>query len=77
MSSTPSMIRILSAGDHPLLRKGIAALLNAEPNMKLVAEASNREEAIEKFRVHRPDVTLMDLQMPGSQRNRCDRPDSE
>jgi len=65
MSSVPSMIRILSVDDHPLLRKGIAALVNAEPDMKLVAEASNGEEAIEKFRLHRPDVTLMDLQMPG------------
>ena len=59
------MIRILAADDHPLLRKGIAAVVNAEPDLKLVAEASNGEEAIEKFRMHRPDVTLMDLQMPG------------
>jgi DNA-binding NarL/FixJ family response regulator len=51
--------------DHPLLRQGIASLVNAEPDMKLVAEASNGQEAIEKFRLHRPDVTLMDLQMPG------------
>jgi len=65
MTGVPDMIRILSADDHPLLRKGIAAVLNAEPDMKLVAEASNGEEAIEKFRIHRPDVTLMDLQMPG------------
>lgn len=65
MNTVPNMIRILSADDHPLLRKGIAAVLNAEPDMKLVAEASNGEEAIEKFRMHRPDVTLMDLQMPG------------
>ena len=65
MGSVLSMIRILSVDDHPLLRKGIAALVNAEPDMKLVAEASNGEEAIEKFRLHRPDVTLMDLQMPG------------
>jgi len=65
MSGIPSMIRILSVDDHPILRKGIAALVNAEPDMKLVAEASNGEEAIEKFRLHRPDVTLMDLQMPG------------
>ena len=65
MSSFPGMVRILSVDDHALLRKGIAAVINAEPDMKLVAEASNGEEAIEKFRAHRPDVTLMDLQMPG------------
>src|SRR5712672_2775113 len=58
------MIGILSVDDHPLRREGIAALVNAESDMKLVAEASNGQEAIEKFRLHRPDVTLMDLQMP-------------
>ena len=58
------MIGVLSVDDHPLLREGIAALVNAESDMKLVAEASNGREAIEKFRLHRPDVTLMDLQMP-------------
>src|ERR1700674_958159 len=58
------MIRVLSVDDHPLLRAGIAALVNAESDMKLVAEASNGRDAIEKFRLHRPDVTLMDLQMP-------------
>jgi len=57
-------IRILTVDDHALLREGIAALVNAESDMKLVAEASNGQEAIEKFRLHRPDVTLMDLQMP-------------
>jgi DNA-binding NarL/FixJ family response regulator len=51
--------------DHPLLRKGIASLVNAETDMKLIAEASSGQEAIEKFRLHRPDITLMDLQMPG------------
>lgn len=65
MSDNPNLIRILSVDDHALLRKGIAALVNAESDMKLVAEASNGQEAIEAFRLHRPDVTLMDLQMPG------------
>jgi DNA-binding NarL/FixJ family response regulator len=65
MDSIPSVIRILAVDDHPLLRKGIAAVLGAEPDMKLVAEASTGAEAIEKFRAHRPDITLMDLQMPG------------
>src|SRR5467141_4344732 len=65
MSINPKQIRILSVDDHPLLREGIAALVNAEADMKLVAEASNGNEAIEQFRLHRPDVTLMDLQMPG------------
>jgi DNA-binding NarL/FixJ family response regulator len=60
-----SLIRIMTVDDHPVLRKGLAALLNAEPDLKLVAEASNGKEAIEAFRSHRPDVTLMDLQMPG------------
>jgi DNA-binding NarL/FixJ family response regulator len=59
-----NLIRILTVDDHPLLRKGIAALVNAEADMKLIAEAANGEEAIEAFRLHRPDVTLMDLQMP-------------
>jgi DNA-binding NarL/FixJ family response regulator len=65
MSNVPKTIRILAVDDHPLLRKGLAAVVNAEPDMKLVAEASNGEDAIEKFRIHRPDVVLMDLQMPG------------
>jgi len=65
MAAVPDMIRILAVDDHPLLRKGIAALVNVEPDMKLVAEASNGEEAVERFRLHRPDITLMDLQLPG------------
>jgi DNA-binding NarL/FixJ family response regulator len=64
MSTSPSLIRVLTVDDHALLREGIAALLNAEPDMELVAEASEGEEAIKQFRRHRPDVTLMDLQMP-------------
>jgi len=65
MSGNPGLIRVLAVDDHPLLRSGIAALISAEPDMKLVAEASNGQEAIEAFRLYRPDVTLMDLQMPG------------
>jgi DNA-binding NarL/FixJ family response regulator len=64
MGSNPGPIRILAVDDHPLLLEGITALIKGEPNMELVAEASDGEEAIEQFRRHRPDVTLMDLQMP-------------
>jgi len=64
VQNPPNLIRILTVDDHPLLRKGIAALVNGEPDLKLVAEASNGNEAIDAFRSHRPDVTLMDLQMP-------------
>jgi DNA-binding NarL/FixJ family response regulator len=60
----PGLIRILTVDDHPLLRSGIETLVNAEADMKLVAEASNGKQAIELYRLHRPDVTLMDLQMP-------------
>ena len=65
MQSAHNLIRILTVDDHPILRKGLAALVNAEPDLKLVAEASNGKEAIEAFRCHQPDITLMDLQMPG------------
>jgi len=65
MDTDSCPIRILTVDDHPLLREGIAALVSAESDMKLVAEASNGKDAIEQFRLHRPDVTLMDLQMPG------------
>jgi DNA-binding NarL/FixJ family response regulator len=64
MSADRGVIRILSVDDHSLLREGIAALLGSQPDMTLVAEASNGREAIEQFREHRPDITLMDLQMP-------------
>jgi DNA-binding NarL/FixJ family response regulator len=65
------VIRILTVDDHPLLRRGIAALIGAEPDMKLVAEASSGQEAIAEFKKHRPDVTLMDLQMPGMSGIEC------
>jgi DNA-binding NarL/FixJ family response regulator len=64
MSASSKSIRILAVDDHALLRSGIAALLATQADMTLIAEASNGKEAIEKFRAHRPDVTLMDLQMP-------------
>jgi DNA-binding NarL/FixJ family response regulator len=64
VSSDPKAIRILAVDDHPLLRQGIASLVNAEPDMALVAQAATGREAIAQFRLHRPDVTLMDLQMP-------------
>jgi DNA-binding NarL/FixJ family response regulator len=58
------MIRILAVDDHPLLREGIAALISIAPDMQLVAACSNGREAVEQFRALRPDITLMDLQMP-------------
>jgi DNA-binding NarL/FixJ family response regulator len=63
MKSEP-IIHILVVDDHPLLRDGIAALIADEPDMEVVAEASNGREGIERFKTHRPDITLMDLQMP-------------
>jgi len=58
------VIRVLCVDDHPLLREGIAVLIGNQSDMELVAEAANGREAVEQFRKHRPDVTLMDLQMP-------------
>ena len=58
-----SPIRVLAVDDHPIVRRGIALLLSTEPDLKLVAEAASGREAIQQFRIHRPDVTLMDLQM--------------
>ena len=58
------MIRVLAVDDHPLLRDGISVLIGNQTDMELVAEASTGREALEQFRKHCPDVTLMDLQMP-------------
>jgi two-component system NarL family response regulator len=57
-------VRILIADDHPIFRQGIAAVIDSEPGMTVVAEASNGREAVEQFRRHRPDVALIDLKMP-------------
>jgi DNA-binding NarL/FixJ family response regulator len=64
VSDRSAQIRILAVDDHVLVREGIAVLFNSEPDMALVAEASNGREAVQQFRAHRPDITLMDLQMP-------------
>ena len=58
------MIRLLTVDDHPIVRDGIARLIATQPDMEMVAEASDGQEAVEQFRKHQPDVTLMDLQMP-------------
>jgi DNA-binding NarL/FixJ family response regulator len=62
--SVTNKIRVLAVDDHPIFRSGIAAVLQGKGDILLVAEATNGQEAIEQFRVHRPHVTLMDLQMP-------------
>lgn len=57
-------IRVLSVDDHPLLREGLAAVINSQPDMFVAAQAAGGSEAVEMFRLHRPDVTLMDLRLP-------------
>lgn len=65
MSEGTRTIRVLCVDDHPLVRKGIASILANEPDIELVGEAGDGREAVEQFRRHHPDVTLMDLRMPG------------
>ncbi len=64
MKTGPSLIRILTADDHPMLREGIASLVASQTDMSVIGEASTGREALELYRKHRPDLTLMDLQMP-------------
>lgn len=65
MKADLNRIRVLVADDHSLLRDGVASLIADQPDMEMVGEATNGAEAIEQFRKHRPDVALLDLQMPG------------
>jgi DNA-binding NarL/FixJ family response regulator len=64
MNAVSSPIRILVVDDHPVLRQGLAALVGGQADMRIVGEASNGREAIQQYRTHQPDITLMDLQMP-------------
>ena len=62
--SERAQIRVFSVDDHPLLREGIAAIINSQPDMVMVAQAANAQDALQQFRKHKPDVTLMDLRLP-------------
>jgi DNA-binding NarL/FixJ family response regulator len=64
--SGPAIIRILTVEDHPVFREGLRTIIGSQPDMALVAQAANATEAMKEFRQHRPDLTLMDLRLPGA-----------
>jgi DNA-binding NarL/FixJ family response regulator len=66
MATSPKSIRILSVEDHPVFREGLSSILSSQQDMVLVAQAMNAVQAVAEFRRHRPDVTLMDLRLPGA-----------
>src|SRR5580658_908103 len=66
MATSPKLIRILSVEDHPVFREGLNSIITSQQDMVLVAQATNAVEAVAEFRRHRPDVTLMDLRLPGA-----------
>jgi DNA-binding NarL/FixJ family response regulator len=64
--NTPAQIRILSVEDHPIFREGLSTIISSQEDMVLVAQAATAVEAVAEFRRHRPDITLMDLRLPGT-----------
>ena len=77
MSSDSDVIRILAVDDHRLIRRGIAGLVATQADMRVVAEATNGREALKEFRAHRPDITLMDMQMARPTSSLCIAPSPE